>query len=69
MTFVCLAQFYPRGKVFSHESALGNYPTHKLFELLRIENRTPEKPPRAYSDYEVRIVGDIPENVALQKLD
>jgi CRISPR-associated protein Csd2 len=55
--------------VFSHESALGNYPTHKLFELLRIENRTPEKPPRAYSDYDVRIVGDIPENVALQKLD
>ncbi|WP_198016549.1 hypothetical protein [Coleofasciculus chthonoplastes] len=55
--------------MFSHESALGNYPTHKLFELLRIENRTPEKPPRAYSDYEVRIVGDIPENVALQKLD
>lgn len=36
--------------VFEHESALGNAPAHKLFELVRVEG--PESP-RAFSDYSV----------------
>lgn len=40
--------------VFKHESELGNAPSHKLFELVKV---SPSKanPPRSFSDYEVSI--------------
>jgi CRISPR-associated protein Csd2 len=41
--------------VFKHESALGNAPAHKLFDLVKVKRVDETKPPRAFSDYEVSI--------------
>ena len=41
--------------VFKHSTALGNAPSHKLFEVIRIENLDQTKPPREYSDYSVSV--------------
>jgi CRISPR-associated protein Csd2 len=41
--------------VFKHDSELGNAPSHKLFELIKVERMDPLAPPRSYSDYEVAI--------------
>lgn len=42
--------------VFKHSGELGNAPAHKLFELVKVERISDkEKPPRAFTDYEVKI--------------
>ncbi|MBI4027598.1 MAG: type I-C CRISPR-associated protein Cas7/Csd2 [Verrucomicrobia bacterium] len=59
--------------VFRHDSALGNHPAHKLFELVKIERRGTDeekkKPARTFSDYEVKIEpAQIPQGVKLIEL-
>lgn len=39
--------------VFRHESALGNAPAHKLFDLIRIDRMDSPSPPRSFADYAV----------------
>lgn len=52
--------------VFKHDSELGNAPSHKLFELVRVSRKDPQKPARAYSDYTVEIDrASVPEGVTL----
>lgn len=41
--------------VFEHESTLGNFPAHALFERVKAVRRDLTKPPRAYTDYEVTV--------------
>jgi CRISPR-associated protein Csd2 len=41
--------------VFEHESLLGNFPAHALFERVKTVRRDITKPPRAYTDYEVTV--------------
>lgn len=41
--------------VFEHDSQLGNAPSHKLLEAVRVERRTGIEVPRSFSDYEVTI--------------
>lgn len=41
--------------VFKHDSALGNAPAHKLFDLVKAEKNCGDKPPRDFSDYTVEI--------------
>jgi CRISPR-associated protein Csd2 len=41
--------------VFKHDSELGNAPSHKLFDLVKVEKLNPGKPPRAFSDYSIVI--------------
>lgn len=41
--------------VFKHESALGNAPAYKLFDLVKAEKRPDVTTPRAYSDYTVTV--------------
>ncbi len=42
--------------VFKHDSALGNAPAHKLFELVQVKRKTdPSKPAREFGDYEIVI--------------
>jgi len=55
--------------VFKHESALGNAPAHKLFELVEVHRTTEaEKPPRAFSDYEVTVNRtNVPAGVTLEE--
>lgn len=40
---------------FEHESPLGNFPAHALFERVKAARRDLTRPPRAYSDYEVTV--------------
>jgi CRISPR-associated protein Csd2 len=41
--------------VFKHSSKLGNAPSHKLFDLVSVERKTEDAPPRSFDDYEVRV--------------
>lgn len=50
--------------VFKHDSALGNAPAQKLFNLVKVEKNCGEKPPRAFGDYDVE-VGEAPDGVEL----
>ena len=52
--------------IFSHDSALGNYPTHKLFDLLKIESLT--EYPRHFKDYQVNMSAELPPGISLTYL-
>jgi len=39
--------------IFKHDSALGNAPSHKLFDLVKITKRPDVTVPRKFADYEV----------------
>ena len=39
--------------VFKHDSALGNAPSHKLFDLVKIAKKSDVTVPRKFADYEV----------------
>jgi CRISPR-associated protein Csd2 len=39
--------------IFKHDSALGNAPSHKLFELVKIAKKQDVAVPRKFADYEV----------------
>jgi len=53
--------------IFTHESPLGNYPTHKLFKLLSVAKREGVTYPRHFDDYQVTL-GDLPDQVTLTQL-
>lgn len=54
--------------VFSHESALGNAPAHRLFELIETPKSGVEAP-RSFSDYTVTVrSADVPTGVTLTTL-
>lgn len=59
--------------IFKHDSALGNAPAHKLFELIpNPELKDTSKPPRAFNDYkEITIpsVTEIPTGVSLSVIE
>ncbi len=56
--------------VFKHDSALGNAPAHKLFELVKVKRTEgTAKPARAFSDYIVEIdKGSVPTGVTLDEM-
>lgn len=53
--------------VFKHETALGNAPAHRLFDLVQVKrNDDPQKPARSFGQYEVTInKGQTPEGVTI----
>lgn len=52
--------------VFEHETALGNAPSHKLFDLISINKKDKMKPSRNFNDYEVSVdIENIPTGVKL----
>lgn len=55
--------------VFKHDSALGNAPANKLFDLVTVKRATEAaKPPRAFTDYEVVVNrADAPAGVAVEE--
>jgi CRISPR-associated protein Csd2 len=55
--------------IFKHDTALGNAPSHKLFELVKVKRSTDEtKPARAFSDYIVEIDrASVPAGVLLEE--
>jgi len=50
--------------IFQHESALGNAPSSKLFELVQVSRKDGVVAPRKYSDYSV-MVDEAPEGVKI----
>lgn len=53
--------------VFKHDSALGNAPAHKLFDLVKVEKtNSPDLPARSFTDYTVTIDKNAkPQNVEI----
>jgi len=55
--------------VFKHENILGNAPSHKLFETVKVESKVPDSPARKYSDYNVAVDEKaVPEGVHLVRM-
>jgi len=54
--------------VFSHESPTGNYPRHKLFDMIKIKKAEGVEYPRKFSDYVVEVADKMPEGVTLTVL-
>ncbi|MBP5509959.1 MAG: type I-C CRISPR-associated protein Cas7/Csd2 [Kiritimatiellae bacterium] len=44
--------------VFKHDSALGNAPSHKLFDLVKIEKKSDVAVPRKFADYTLDVPAD-----------
>lgn len=51
--------------VFEHSTALGNAPSHVLFDKIRVERKADVAVPRQFEDYEVSVDADIPQGVTL----
>jgi len=52
--------------VFEHSTALGNSPSHKLFDLITVNRKDINKPSRDYNDYEINIdLKSLPDGVKL----
>lgn len=55
--------------VFKHESALGNSPAHKLFDLVQIKKKEGVQAPRSFDDYSISIdVASVPSNIEVLKI-
>lgn len=53
--------------VFKHNSALGNAPAHKLFDLIKINRKNNDNPPRSFNDYDVKVSPNIPSGVNMDE--
>jgi CRISPR-associated protein Csd2 len=51
--------------VFKHESDLGNAPSHKLFDMVKVEKNNGVVVPRKFGDYTVTVDGKSPAGVEL----
>ena len=51
--------------VFKHSDDLGNAPSHKLFDLVKVEKKESVVIPRKFTDYSVKVDGKTPESVTL----
>lgn len=52
--------------VFKHDTALGNAPAHRLFDLVKVSKRKDVNPPRSYKDYQVEVdQANVPSGVTL----
>jgi CRISPR-associated protein Csd2 len=51
--------------VFKHKDELGNAPSHKLFDMVKVEKNDGVIIPRKFGDYAVKVDGNAPEGVEL----
>lgn len=51
--------------VFKHKDELGNAPSHKLFDMVKVEKNDGVVIPRKFGDYSVKVDGKAPEGVEL----
>lgn len=54
--------------VFRHDSELGNAPSYRLFEGVKIERRPDVLVPRKYDDYIVSVDESLPQGVTCQRM-
>lgn len=59
---MCLRKLF----IFKHDSALGNAPSHILFDKIKIERNT-DQPPRSFADYTVTVDENMPAGVSLDE--
>lgn len=57
---MCMRKLY----VFKHDSVLGNAPSHVLFDKIGVQQKE-DKPPRAFTDYEISVDTMMPNGVTL----
>jgi len=50
---------------FKHDSDLGNAPSHKLFDMVKVEKKKTVDIPRKFNDYDWKIEGNAPAGVEL----
>lgn len=60
---MCMRKLY----IFRHDSALGNCPSHLLFERIQAELADPASPPRNFRDYRITVDEEMPDGVTLIK--
>ncbi|MBX3038246.1 MAG: type I-C CRISPR-associated protein Cas7/Csd2 [Anaerolineales bacterium] len=51
--------------VFKHDDELGKAPSHKLFDMIKVEKKEGVVIPRKFGDYTVKVEGKAPEGVEL----
>lgn len=51
--------------IFKHKDELGNAPSHKLFDMVKVEKNDGVVIPRKFSDYSVKVEGNTPDDVEL----
>ena len=51
--------------IFKHSNALGNAPSHILFDKIKVTGNDPSKPPRCFEDYIVSVDDTMPHGVEL----
>lgn len=52
--------------VFKHETAFGNAPAYKLFDLVNVTKKDSNRPARFYDDYDVQVISSkLPNGVCL----
>ncbi|MBP1536305.1 MAG: type I-C CRISPR-associated protein Cas7/Csd2 [Ruminococcus sp.] len=51
--------------IFKHSNALGNAPSHILFDKIKVTGNDPSKPPRSFEDYTVSVDDTMPQGVEL----
>lgn len=51
--------------IFKHNDELGNAPSHKLFDLVKVEKNDDVVIPRKFTDYSVKVDGNAPDGVML----
>ena len=56
--------------IFKHDSALGNAPAHKLFDLVTVSRCNLDAPPRNYKDYQICVdAAHLPAGVSIEERD
>lgn len=58
---MCLRKLY----IFKHSSAMGNCPSYKLFEKIKVKKKDTVVVPRSFNDYEINVDNNMPDGVEL----
>lgn len=58
---MCMRGLY----VFEHDTVLGNYPSHLLFDKIKVEKVNPEPYANQFSDFAITVDEDMPRGVTL----
>ena len=51
--------------VFKHDTALGCCQSHILFDKVKVERVSGDRPPRMFGDYRIAVDTDVPDGVAV----
>ncbi|MGA2917938.1 type I-C CRISPR-associated protein Cas7/Csd2 [Methanoregula sp.] len=51
--------------VFKHDTELGCCQSHILFDKVKVERLSKDRPPRSFSDYKITIAKDVPKGVEI----